>query len=192
MTPFAARAQQDYLRSQAAGNDGEGEGGGDGTTEDDLPYRLTGALELGVETAQEALAALAKGEAFKHKAATAMNERSSRAHTLFTLTLTQRHGGAVKRSRFSLVDLGGSEQVKKSKAEGSRLTEAIEINKSLMVLGQVIDALVQKKSHIPYYGSKLTTLLAPALGGNARTAVLVAASPDKVRRILRELGFIAS
>ena len=46
-----------------------------------------------------------------------------------------------------------------------------------MVLGQVIDALVQKQSHVPYYGSKLTTLLAPALGGNARTAVLVAASP---------------
>ncbi len=56
--------------------------------------------------------------------------------------------------------------------------EAIEINSSLMVLGQVIDALVQQKKHVPYYESKLTMLLQPALGGNSRTTVLVTASPD--------------
>ena len=62
-------------------------------------------------------------------------------------------------------------QVKKSRAEGQRLAEAIEINRGLMVLGRVIDALVAQRPHVPYYESKLTMLAQPALGGNARTAV---------------------
>jgi hypothetical protein len=52
-----------------------------------------------------------------------------------------------------------SEQVKRSGVSGEALNEAININTSLMVLGQVIDALVAKKTHVPYYASKLTTLL---------------------------------
>ena len=103
------------------------EGGSD--DQEEQSYHLSGATEMPLTSAADALEMVAKGEAFKHKAATAMNDRSSRAHTIFMLTLTQRHDGKVKRSRFSLVDLGGSEQVKRSKAEGARLTEAIEINK---------------------------------------------------------------
>jgi hypothetical protein len=154
-----------------------GSGGGEGG-EKEL-FQLSGASDVQVSSVGGILQALVKGEKNKHKAATAMNERSSRAHTVFMVQLTQRHKGNVKRSRLHLVDLGGSEQVKRSKAEGGTLNEAIEINTSLMVLGQVIDALVQRKSHVPYYESKLTMLLQPALGGNARTTVLVTASPDR-------------
>jgi hypothetical protein len=68
--------------------------------------------------------------------------------------------------------------VKKSRAEGARLAEAIEINSSLMVLGQVIDALSLRRAHVPYYSSKLTMILQPALGGNARTTFVVSASGD--------------
>jgi hypothetical protein len=84
----------------------------------------------------------------------------------------------VSSATLFLVDLGGSEQVKKSAADGARLAEAIEINSSLMVLGRCIDALVLKRAHVPYYESKLTMLLAPALGGTGarHTAVLVCAS----------------
>ena len=151
----------------------------DGKLGEDETYTLQGASDLVVGSTAEVLRALASGEANKHKAATAMNERSSRAHSIFMVSLTQRHRGSVKRSRLHLVDLGGSEQVKRSKAEGETLQEAIDINSSLMVLGQVIDALVQKQSHVPYYQSKLTMLLQPALGGNARTTVIVACSPDR-------------
>ena len=53
-------------------------------------------------------------------------------------------------SKLFLVDLGGSEQVKKSKAEGVRFQEAVKINKSLAVLGRVVDALVNKNAyHVP-------------------------------------------
>ena len=73
----------------------------------------------------------------------------------------------VLSSKLYLCDLGGSEQVKKSKATGQRFQEAVEINRSLTVLGRVVDALVRKnKYHVPYYESRLTTLLQPAFGGN--------------------------
>ena len=145
----------------------------------DNAYQLKGASDLTVTSVREVLNALAAGEENKHKAATAMNERSSRAHTVFMIQLTQRHKGAVIQSRLHLVDLGGSEQIKRSKAEGQRLKEAIGINSSLMVLGKCIDALTNKAAHVPYYESKLTMLLQPALGGNARTTVLVTGCADQ-------------
>lgn len=142
-------------------------------------YELVGGTTLACDDLCEVFEKLAEGEQRKHKSATAMNDRSSRAHTVLMMSLVQRRKGAVLRSTLHLVDLGGSEQIKKSKAEGERLKEAVDINKSLMTLGSVVDALVTNKSHVPYYESKLTMLLQPALGGNARTTVMVTAAPEK-------------
>lgn len=106
-----------------------------------------------------------------------MNERSSRAHTLFLLHLTRTDSsGAMLHAQLHMVDLAGSEQVKMSKAEGQRLNEAIVINSSLLVLGKCISALVEAHGHVPYYESKLTQLLKGAFGGSSRTVVLVTGS----------------
>ncbi|KAH8046951.1 hypothetical protein JL720_16237 [Aureococcus anophagefferens] len=106
-----------------------------------------------------------------------MNARSSRAHTIFGLTLAQSCRGKVLTSKLFLVDLGGSEQVKKSKAEGDRFREAVTINKSLVALGRVVDALVNKnKHHVPYYESSSRRSSSPPSAAT-RTVVLVSASP---------------
>jgi len=78
-----------------------------------------------------------------------------------------------------MVDLAGSEKVAKTNASGQTLKEAQQINKSLMVLGLVINSLVESKKHIPYRDSKLTRLLSDALGGNSKTCLVVTASPVK-------------
>jgi hypothetical protein len=120
---------------------------------------------------------VAQAEAQKRRAATAMNDRSSRAHSVVILTLKQRHRhtGVELTSKLFLADLGGSEQVKKSKVSGEQMKEAIYINQGLFALGKCVDALNDSASFVPYQNSKLTMLLSEALGGDSKTTVLVTA-----------------
>lgn len=99
---------------------------------------------------------------------TLMNDKSSRSHTIFMITLEQIQGTAssssssssIRRGKLNLVDLAGSERQSKTGAFGDRLKEASKINLSLSALGNVISALVDSKTkHIPYRDSKLTRLL---------------------------------
>lgn len=120
-------------------------------------------------------------------AATAMNAVSSRSHAICTLRVSgvvETADGSDKfSSKLTLVDLAGSERIKKTGAEGSRRQEGININKSLLILGQVVSALSDKgkggklKRKPPYRDSKLTRLLQDSLGGNSRTIMLACVSP---------------
>jgi len=116
-----------------------------------------------------------------------MNERSSRAHSLLMLTVEQRAEGKAAGpegplppvvSQLCLADLGGSEKVKRSGASGERLQEAIFINKGLLALKSVVNALNQKLAHVPFKDDQLTMLLRPSLSGGAQTYVLLAARPE--------------
>ena len=119
-----------------------------------------------------------------------MNATSSRAHTVTTITFTEKffdEDGTPLNKRISsinLIDLAGSERAGSTGATGDRLAEGAKINQSLSVLGKVISALAQagqgKKTIVPYRESKLTYLLKPFLGGNAKTAMVAALSPASI------------
>lgn len=83
----------------------------------------------------------------------------------------------AKFAKFHLVDLAGSERSKKTKAEGKRFIEGVNINKELFVLGNVISSLCDRASFVNYWDSKLTRLLQDSLGGNALTLMLACVSP---------------
>ncbi|PSR91493.1 Kinesin-like protein [Actinidia chinensis var. chinensis] len=112
--------------------------------------------------------------------ATALNERSSRSHSVLTVHIRglDLETRAVLRGSLHLVDLAGSERVDRSEATGDRLREAQHINKSLSALGDVIFALAQKSPHVPYRNSKLTQVLQSSLGGQAKTLMFVQLNPD--------------
>lgn len=112
--------------------------------------------------------------------ATALNERSSRSHSILTVHVRgiDLETNDILRGCLHLVDLAGSERVDRSEATGDRLREAQHINKSLSALGDVIFALAQKSSHVPYRNSKLTQVLQSSLGGQAKTLMFVQLNPD--------------
>lgn len=113
-------------------------------------------------------------------ASTNMNERSSRSHMIFLLTISQNNidDMSAKTGKLYLVDLAGSEKIGKTGAEGKVLDEAKKINASLTALGKVINSLTDGKStHIPYRDSKLTRVLQESLGGNSKTTLIVTCSP---------------
>ena len=121
---------------------------------------------------------------------TLMNATSSRAHTIVTIEFRQVTILAKKRSeklsRINLVDLAGSERTGITGATGERLKEGCNINKSLLILGNVINCLADKALGIrknmlpPYRDSSLTRILQNALGGNSKTIMICAISPASV------------
>jgi hypothetical protein len=139
---------------------------------------LEGQAAVPVHDEAELRRLLQRGEAFKTRARTLMNERSTRAHTLLAISVALERGGAVVESSLFLGDLCGSERVKKSKVTGEQLDEALHINRGLSALHRVVMALNLKSLHVPYADSKLTMLLARGLGGRSRTCVVVCADQD--------------
>jgi len=147
----------------------------------------------------QVLQLLADGERHRHVGETKMNKNSSRSHTIFRMVIESRNTtatagggsggtdngssdvGAIRVSALTLVDLAGSERIAKTGAEGQRAKEGAAINKSLLTLGTVINKLsegvVAAGGHIPYRDSKLTRILQPSLGGNAKTAIICAITP---------------
>ncbi len=107
-----------------------------------------------------------------------MNAQSSRSHSVFIIKVNSTSSdGATTNGRLNLVDLAGSEKVGKTGATGQTLEEAKKINQSLSALGLCINALVEKKKHIPFRDSKLTRILQESLGGNSKTTMICACSP---------------
>ncbi|XP_010917897.1 kinesin-like protein KIN-12G [Elaeis guineensis] len=142
--------------------------------------------EFEVSSARDVMQQLIQGAANRKVAATNMNRASSRSHSVFTCVIESKwesQGVTHHRyARLNLVDLAGSERQKSSGAEGDRLKEATNINKSLSTLGLVIMNLVSisngKSLHVPYRDSKLTFLLQDSLGGNSKTIIIANISPS--------------
>ncbi|KAL6422349.1 hypothetical protein ACFW04_010595 [Cataglyphis niger] len=147
-----------------------------------------------VQNYKDLQAWLKVGNSQRATAATGMNEKSSRSHSIFSIILTQTHSDnevdcksldANRRSKINLVDLAGSERLSQTSATGDRLREGVSINKSLLTLGKVIVSLTEntnnrKQGFVPYRESVLTWLLKESLGGNSRTAMLGTVSPANI------------
>ncbi|KAI4176041.1 MAG: hypothetical protein LQ343_001323 [Gyalolechia ehrenbergii] len=145
---------------------------------------VQGMEESYIKSAGAGIKLLQDGSHKRQVAATKCNDLSSRSHTVFTITAyikrTAENGeDFVSAGKLNLVDLAGSENIQRSGAENKRAAEAGLINKSLLTLGRVINALVEKGSHIPYRESKLTRLLQDSLGGRTKTCIIATVSPAK-------------
>ncbi|NWV18187.1 KI18A protein, partial [Origma solitaria] len=139
------------------------------------------------KSAEEILQMLDYGNKNRTQHPTDVNASSSRSHAVFQIYLRQQDKTAsinqnIRVAKMSLIDLAGSERAHATNARGARFVEGTNINRSLLALGNVINALADPKSkkHIPYRNSKLTRLLKDSLGGNCRTIMIAAISPSSL------------
>ncbi|KAM4593791.1 kinesin-like protein KIFC3 isoform 7-T9 [Odontesthes bonariensis] len=140
---------------------------------------VPGLTENAVQSPEDINRVFELGHMNRATACTNLNEHSSRSHALLIITVSGFNSatGGRTQGRLNLVDLAGSERIGKSGAEGSRLREAQCINKSLSALGDVINALRSKHSHVPFRNSRLTYLLQDSLSGDNKTLMMVQVSP---------------
>lgn len=134
-------------------------------------------------TEEEALHTFFQGDTNRHVAEHALNKGSTRSHCIFTIYVESRSrvesSEKVIFSKLHLIDLAGSERVKKTGSDGVVLKEATYINKSLTFLEQVVVALGNKaRDHVPYRQSKLTHMLKDSLGGNCKTTMISNVWPE--------------
>lgn len=121
------------------------------------------------------------GSQLRSTASTNSNKASSRSHCMIRMSMTCLDDSQRRKTtnKIWMVDLGGSERVLKTKAWGRRFEEGKAINLSLSALGDVINALQRKNSHIPYRNSKLTQVLKDSLGEDSKTLMLIHVSPKE-------------
>jgi len=121
---------------------------------------ITGVQTVMLDSPERLQSMLDRSSKNRIVAATNANQRSSRSHSVFILRLIGNNSitGEHSEGTLNLVDLAGSERLSHSQAEGQRLKETQNINKSLSCLGDVIGALGQGKdgAHVPYRNSKVS------------------------------------
>ena len=157
---------------------------------------VIGIKGVEVNSASDALLCLTRGSLRRVTRATAMNAESSRSHAMMSVHIEQTvthyienpkstkplEEKSTRSSKFHFVDLAGSERIKRTHATGQGVKEGININKGLLVLGNVISALAtqssKKETFVPYRDSKLTRLLKGSLGGNHKTLMVACLSPS--------------
>ncbi len=172
------------------------------TLREDEKNRITvaGLSSKQPKSADEVLEYVLLGNSRRSSSPTHANAQSSRSHAVLQVSISRRPKGgdivclesetvhtAVSSATLSIIDLAGSERASATQNMGNRMKEGANINKSLLALGNCINALCVAASrgratgpHIPYRDSKLTRLLKFSLGGNCRTVMIVCVSPCSV------------
>ncbi|KAL7869394.1 hypothetical protein AOLI_G00133820 [Acnodon oligacanthus] len=146
--------------------------------------QVAGITEVSTVNAREIMELLMKGNKQRTQEPTAANQTSSRSHAVLQVAVKQQSRcrdvlQEVRFARLFMIDLAGSERAAQTQNRGQRLKEGAHINRSLLALGNCINALSEKNGnkYVNYRDSKLTRLLKDSLGGNSRTVMIAHISP---------------
>jgi len=152
---------------------------------EDKTVKVVGLTELRPSSAEEVKEIVLLGNKRRTQSPTLANATSSRSHAVLQVQVTQSPRTASLTEEktvatLSIIDLAGSERASATTNMGQRMVEGANINKSLLALGNCINALCESGGavrHVPYRNSKLTRLLKFSLGGNCKTVMIVCVAP---------------
>lgn len=165
---------------------------------------ISGLKQFRVTDALQAKALIKLGQLHRRVFGTLANSQSSRSHSIVTIRVLKGHRAerddptSLQMSRLSVVDLAGSERAKNAQTSGDRLKEAGNINKSLMILGQCMEAMRTNQKRlargsaipghdaqeprkalaiVPFRHSKLTEILMDYFVGDGKVVMIVNVNP---------------
>lgn len=129
-----------------------------------LGFRYTGGSRKSLGSLQDCYAILMQGNKNRHVRPTKMNSQSSRSHAIFTIHMrctSRRPNGddSVINSCMNIVDLAGSEGVRRTGHQGVAMSEGVNINQGLLSIGKVLQAMTVGSKVIPYRDSVLSSVL---------------------------------
>ncbi|GMM50882.1 tubulin-dependent ATPase [Starmerella bacillaris] len=141
---------------------------------------IPGMTEYEVSNTDDMHELFHRGNKNRCVATTQANSQSSRSHALLTVKISSHNkdSDVAKEASLTIIDLAGSERAQSTQNRGQRLAEGASINKSLLALGNCINARAKKSPFVPYRESKLTRLLRFSLEGKCKTAMVVCVSPS--------------
>ncbi|KAL5019094.1 hypothetical protein ScPMuIL_004816 [Solemya velum] len=146
--------------------------------------QVAGLSEVMARSTVEVMDVLLKGNKQRTQEPTSANKTSSRSHAVLQVTVKQQNRvrnvmQEVRVGKLFLVDLAGSERAANTLNRGKRMVEGAHINRSLLALGNCINALSDKNGskYVNFRDSKLTRLLKDALWGNCKTVMIAHISP---------------
>ncbi|CAF0766429.1 unnamed protein product [Adineta steineri] len=149
--------------------------------------QVAGLSEIIAKTPREVMEMLHKGNRARTQEPTKANKTSSRSHAVLQVNIKQRdvtrsHTEQVRFAKLYMIDLAGSERAAHTQNTGRRMMEGAHINRSLLALGNCINALSEKGNtkYVNYRDSKLTRILKDSLGGNSRTVMIAHVSPASI------------
>ncbi|XP_022092516.1 kinesin-like protein KIF19 [Acanthaster planci] len=147
--------------------------------------QVAGISEVSTVSTEEVMSLLMEGNKERTQEPTAANKTSSRSHAVLQVTVKERDrirttSQKVRIGKLFMIDLAGSERASQTKNRGKRMIEGAHINRSLLALGNCINALVEGGKYVNYRDSKLTRILKDALGGNCKTVMIANISPASI------------
>ncbi|GFX14726.1 kinesin-like protein KIF19 [Trichonephila clavipes] len=147
-------------------------------------HQVAGLSEVEIFSSEEVMSLLMRGNKRRTQESTGANKTSSRSHAVLMVQVKKRspahsHEQTMRTGRLYMVDLAGSERAAQTQNTGKRLLEGAHINKSLLALGNCINALAERNTrYVNFRDSKLTRILKEPLAGNCRTVMVGHISPS--------------